>query len=417
MGMIKKLISIFLALFLCGLVLTRANVLPGDEVERVRAYTRQVEFNFVAWIADALFVRGAEEALGASRYLNSGERSEIVRSYLDLVRQQENLADQVNRLYADPSVENPASASSDLRQQQASLNSQAASFGPLSESILQSQVASVAADAGLTTGGQPIPPVWFHTTPLPLALIVSPRSRIETEADISLNADLNIDQITSIEDQVAGNLDVSALVVPVGGIGVYPTMVMQSTDLNWLAEVISHEWTHNYLTLRPLGLNYETSPELRTMNETTASIAGKEIGAEVIRRYYPDLVPPPITTETSPLPPPGEETPEFNFNREMHTVRVRVDELLAQGKIDEAEQFMEARRQVFVAHGYALRKLNQAYFAFHGAYADEPGGAAGEDPVGPAVRALRSRSASLAAFLRTIARMSSFAQLQVEVNQ
>ena len=59
-----------------------------------------------------------------------------------------------------------------------------------------------------------------------------------------------------------------------------------------------------------------------------------------------------------------------------------------------------------------IRKLNQAYFAFHGAYADVPGGAAGEDPVGPAVRALRAQSDSLADFVNTIAWMTSFEQLQ-----
>ncbi len=51
---------------------------------------------------------------------------------------------------------------------------------------------------------------------------------------------------------------------------------------------------------------------------------------------------------------------------------------------------MELRRQVFVDHGYIIRKLNQAYFAFYGAYADSPVSAAGEDPVGEAVRELRA---------------------------
>jgi hypothetical protein len=67
---------------------------------------------------------------------------------------------------------------------------------------------------------------------------------------------------------------------------------------------------------------------------------------------------------------------------------------------------------VFWDNGYLIRKLNQAYFAFHGAYADVPGGAAGEDPVGPAVRALRERSASLEEFVNTIAWMTSFEELQ-----
>ena len=76
---------------------------------------------------------------------------------------------------------------------------------------------------------------------------------------------------------------------------------------------------------------------------------------------------------------------------------------------------MEARREIFWQNGYAIRKLNQAYFAFYGAYADIPGGPAGEDPVGPAVRDLRAQSASLADFLRRIAWMTSFEQLQAAI--
>ena len=104
------------------------------------------------------------------------------------------------------------------------------------------------------------------------------------------------------------------------------------------------------------------------------------------------------------------------FAQLLEALRVdRADELLAEGKIEDAETYMEQRRQVFWQNGYLIRKLNQAYFAFHGAYADVPGGAAGEDPVGPAVRALRAQSASLADFVNTIAWMTSFQQLQQAV--
>jgi hypothetical protein len=96
----------------------------------------------------------------------------------------------------------------------------------------------------------------------------------------------------------------------------------------------------------------------------------------------------------------------------MHETRVTADQLLAEQKIEEAEAYMEKRRQLFWENGYLIRKLNQAYFAFHGAYADAPGGAAGEDPVGPAVRALREQSDSLADFVNTIAWMTSFVELQ-----
>ena len=245
---------------------------------------------------------------------------------------------------------------------------------PLAESILQAQISNVIASMGLTAGGQPVPPVWYHGTPLPLALVISPRGFIHSDADISLKADMNIDQMETLEEQISQDLNVSALVVPVGGIGVYPTMVMRTSDLNWLASTISHEWTHNYLTLRPLGLSYDISPELRTMNETTANISGIEIGAEVIRRYYPEFAPPPAvedaTSENSSNKPVVIAKPQFSFNSQMHTIRVRVDQLLTEGKIAEAENYMDDSRRIFLDHGYVVRKINQAYFAFYGAYAD-----------------------------------------------
>jgi hypothetical protein len=186
-------------------------------------------------------------------------------------------------------------------------------------------------------------------------------------------------------------------------------------------DTIAHEWTHNYLNIRPLGLNYSTNPELRTMNETTASIVGGEIGKYVLQHYYPKMQASlPATSSTNlisfdhnflPAYRSADTTP-FDFRAEMHETRVHVDALLAQGKIDEAESYMEQRRQIFVKNGYLIRKLNQAYFAFNGAYADVPGGAAGEDPVGPAVRALRGKSKTLADFVNTIAWMTSFQQLQ-----
>jgi hypothetical protein len=277
---------------------------------------------------------------------------------------------------------------------------------------LQEQVSATLADLGLTTGGQPIPPVLFHITPLPYNLVISPRGKIQEDAAISLIPDLAMDKQVALENQVDNALDVSSLVVPVGGIGSYPTMIERTTALDWLADTIAHEWIHNWLTQRPLGLNYDSTPELRTMNETTASISGNEISLIVLQRYYPEVAPvyamhvQPVNISSS-IAKAG-----FNYRAEMHTTRVHVDEYLAQGKVAEAEAYMEQRRLVFWDNGYAIRKLNQAYFAFYGAYADVPGGAAGEDPVGPAVRALRAHSISLTAFLNTIAHMSSFKQLQ-----
>jgi hypothetical protein len=258
-------------------------------------------------------------------------------------------------------------------------------------------------------------------------LIVSPRNHIHQIANISVRPTLTLDEQIKLEDEVAKSLNVSTLTVPIGGVGVYPTMITETTDLRWLLSTIAHEWTHNYLNVRPLGLNYSTTPELRTMNETTANIVGDEVGHLVLQDHYPEQLASSTSfserlnllslNESSLSPDQFEDPPAFDFRAEMHTTRVKADQLLAENKIEEAETYMEERRELFWENGYLLRKLNQAYFAFHGAYADVPGGAAGEDPVGPAVRALREKSDTLADFVNTIAQMTAFEQLQQAINQ
>lgn len=401
-------------IFFSGLLGGSSLLVSTKPSEAARRYTRSVEFDYVSWTLDAFAVKLDQAALGTPYYFTETARHQIVVDYLHLMDNILSSEDKLNLMYSDPRVTNPAEASLALRTELNSLYDQQRHLAPLAESVLQEQISATLADLDLTTGGQPLPPVLFHISPLPYDLIISPRDKIQQDAAISLLPDLSVDQQITLENQVDSGLNVSSLVVPVGGIGSYPTMVMRTTALDWLSDTIAHEWTHNWLTLRPLGLNYETSPELRTMNETTASISGHEISVMVLKRYYPELA---AEYNLQAISLSFSTTPaDFNFNSEMHITRVHVDELLAQGKITEAEAYMEQRRLFFWQNGYAIRKLNQAYFAFYGAYADVPGGAAGEDPVGPAVRALRAQSATLTDFLKTISQMDSFKQLQAAVS-
>ncbi|HUI88217.1 MAG TPA: hypothetical protein VLX61_05785 [Anaerolineales bacterium] len=389
----------------------------------MRVYTRDIEFDYVSWMLNASWIKLQQGATGTPGYLSREEGSVAVTDYLQLTQQVHQAEDALNRVYSDASVKDKLSATAHLRAQIADLTRKQNALIPIAEAVLQEQVSEVAANFGLTTLGQPIPSILFHSTPVPNALIISPRDHIEQIADISLLPDLTLEQQIALEDRVSRNLNVSALVVPIGGVGVYPTMITQTTDLSWLTSTIAHEWTHNYLELRPLGLLYDETPELRTMNETTADISGGEIGGEVMQRYYPEFISSVFPQDLNLISfRPLEATsaassPPFDFNHEMHTTRVTVDALLAAGKIEEAEAYMEQRRQLFVQNGYYIRKLNQAYFAFYGAYADVPGGAAGEDPVGPAVRALRAQSKSLADFINRIAWMTSFDELKKAVGQ
>jgi hypothetical protein len=416
--MIKHLLSYAFVFSLILVLISRSTVLPEDQLGQIRAYTRANEFDFVKWTLRALANKNMQAALGAQNYLSTERQAELVEEYLNLVRSINQLEREVTLIYSDPAIEAPQLTAADFEAELERSRAVHTQLTPIVESILQHQVGSVMADMGLGAAGQPVPPVLYQVTDLPLALIVSPRHEIRQEYNISLEPEMELIDRRDLERQVEDTAGVSALVVPVGGIGIYPPMVLSTTHLPSLVDVIAHEWTHNYLTLRPLGVLYGATPQLRTMNETAASIAGQEIAEEVLRRFYPHLAPPPpdpapqIEEEESlPVAPPELPLP-FDARRVLFETRVQTDELLAEGKIEEAEAFMEAQREYLWENGYFIRRLNQAYFAFYGAYADVPGGAAGQDPVGPAVRELRARSESLAQFLDRISWMTSFETLQ-----
>ena len=163
--------------------------------------------------------------------------------------------------------------------------------------------------------------------------------------------------------------------------------------------------------MRPLGWHYADSGQLTTINETVASIFGQEIGQKVLERYYPEYAPKKIKRRHNiGWEPPPQAPYAFDFGREMRETRLQVDKLLAEGKIKEAEEYMQDRRLIFIENGYLyLRKLNQAYFAFHGSYATGPGAI---DPIGPLLKRLRLRHDSLKSFTDAIQGITTYDDLE-----
>lgn len=404
----------YLFITLLILLLGPASVQIRTLPQRVDLLARPHAFDYTSWTVNALWIKFNQAALGSPHHFTPEAQRQMTLEYLDLVDELNRVNREIEILFADPNVGDPQLASQALRAEQAALTGRLADISPLVESALEYQISQVLDELGLTLGGQPLPFVLYHVTPLPQNLVVSRRDVIQQETSYLLNPDLTTEQAASLEGTIDSQLNVSTLVVPVGGIALYPTMVMRTSALDWLAEVIAHEWIHVYLAYKPLGANYSASPELRTMNETVASIAGKEIGRRVLELHYPEYSLPPLPRLA--FRPVTQEN-AFDFRAEMHKTRLTADQLLAEGKIEEAETYMEMRRQFFWENGYAIRKLNQAYFAFYGAYADTPGGPAGEDPVGPAVREMRERSATLKEFLDIMAEMDSFEDLLAELEK
>lgn len=396
--------------------------LSGDAATAVadgmqaRRFTRPVEFDFFGWTLEAVAVKLGQLSLGSNGYLEDADQRELVVEYMNLLGETQSLEGELASVYGNPSLGDPIAEGAQIANQVAELRARLADLQPVVEAVLAEQAAVVISELGLNAGGAVFPPVAFHFSRVPGALIVSPRDVIRQDGNIQLRTDLTLEDKIDLEARVETALDVSALVVPVGGIGTYPTMIQETTALTWLIETIVHEWVHNYLTLRPLGWNYNTNSEIRTMNETTASILGREIGQLVQEKYYPEMPPPPpvvVTRMRLDDPPP----PVFDFRAEMHETRVTVDALLMEGMVAIAESYMEERRVMFWNEGYHIRRLNQAYFAFYGAYADVPGGPAGEDPVGEAVRELWARLQNPTGFLREMARLSDFSELLQLLNE
>ncbi len=275
---------------------------------------------------------------------------------------------------------------------------------PDAEEALEAAISAVIADRGLSVRGEFVfPPVDFRLSQMPRLLVTSPRDRIQRLYDVLLDPDITAEESQAIEDRLLKEYNLSALVLDIGGVATYPATIPNDQPLRWTLDTAAHEWLHNYLFFKPLGQSMFSSSEMVTLNETLADVAGREIGGMA----YGLLAggPPPLAGQ-----PPAEEArpPDggrFSFTREMRQTRQRVDELLAQGRIEEAEAYMEERRQLFWEHGYHIRKLNQAYFAFHGTYAESP---TSVSPIGDQLHQFRALSPDLGTFVRTVAGFSSY---------
>jgi hypothetical protein len=266
------------------------------------------------------------------------------------------------------------------------------------EETIEGEVGRVLDQQGLASPLGIFPPVDVVFSSSPHVLVLSPRDRIQRQQTILLKPGLSSEEKEEIEERISRDENLSVLVEDTGGVAVYPSVVTDTFGLHHAIVTTSHEWVHHWLFFRPLGRSFWNSPEITTLNETVATVAGEELGDMVYTALTGEEV-----NRTPPSSPPDPAA--FDFRAEMQQTRIHTEELLAQGKIEEAEAYMEERRQLFVANGFLIRKINQAFFAFHGTYATS---AASISPIGEQVRELRERSASLEDFLRTASQFGDY---------
>lgn len=276
---------------------------------------------------------------------------------------------------------------------------------PAAEIAVEQAISQALTAQGIISSwGGVFPPVDVVFGGPPHLLMVSPRNRIYAQQSVLLRPDLNDRIKAEIEAELLRSDNLAALVEGTGGLSVYPSLALDTVGLRYALEITAHEWLHQWLFFRPMGRNFRASPEMLTLNETVASLAGAELGQQAYAAMTG--TPPPGPPLSDPAaPPPEPAAGGFDFTAEMRQTRRRAEELLAAGQIAAAEDYMEQRRQHFLANGYYIRKLNQAYFAFHGSYATGPGSVS---PIGGQLQELRRRSPSLKHFLETVAQFSSY---------
>lgn len=393
--LIRRRLGLVFRLIVLLFLLQHATLPLGLQWNAVAIAVMDEHFDYIGWELNALAAKVDQTLFGLHPFMTEHHRAAYVRDYMATLAQAQALQAQIDRIYTDPAVDDPLAASADLRAQRDRLRHDLAARVTLVEAILEGQVAAVLVDEGFGVLGQLIPPIAMRFTQMPNLLVVSPRDKIQLDISISIDP-MPVDRKAAIEQRIDQKENVSSLIVPLGGMALYPAMIAETTSIPFAVETFAHEWLHHYLFLFPLGWHYDFAGEARIINETTAQIFGKEIARVVLARYYPDLVPPPALPIKETAPPAGDTPPIFDFGAEMHETRVQVDALLAEGKVIEAEAYMEQRRARFLAHGYAVRKINQAFFAFYGGYqSGGVAGVAGADPIGPAVQAIRAASPSI----------------------
>lgn len=409
-------LGVVLILLTLALVVQRDGPPPQDLRAQLDHLSASKTFDFFSWETAALARKIVYGLLAPHHFMDDEAQARFVLAYLDDVREAGRLAGEIDQFYADPEVDDPDAVSLETRETFDALRDKMSRDAPIAEGILESQVSAVLAGGDVGFLASIFPPVSGTFTPLPHILVVSPRDRIESVYQQQLVAGLTATEQVDLEVRITGTLsDYSAYVTNIGGLAAYPAMLLESSSIDWVTDVVAHEWAHHFLSLRPLGWYYMQYGETRTINETTASLLGDWAGQEMMLRFYQPLfegnkdLPNSLVAETAEDGRPVESG--FDFRAEMHHTRVTVDRLLEEGKIKEAEWYMEAQRRYFVAHGYRLRRLNQAYFAFHGAYASTPG-AAGSDPIGPLVREMWALSATPSAFLHDIASVVTLQDLR-----
>ena len=318
------------------------------------------------------------------------ERHSQVREFFDLVQESRDL----ERRLLDTSPSDDAAPR--LRSELERISQGRDEIQATVEETIESEISKVLSQEGFSSRiGLIFPPVDTVFARSPGVLILSPRDRIDRQDSILMKPGLSAETRGMIEDQILEDRNMAALVESTGGVAAFPSVVTETAGLRHAVVTAAHEWLHHWFFFQPLGQHFWDNGDMTTLNETAASIGGKLLGDRAFTAMTGEIVVREDDADTEPTDPDA-----FDFEAAMRETRLEAEALLAEGKIEEAESYMEERRQSIDDNGIFIRKINQAFFAFHGSYAT---GAASVSPIGDLLEELRDGTDSVEEFLKTVA--------------
>ena len=394
--------KLWLLAFCVMLLFVSADTLALTPGQRVAAsYT----FSLLGWEAANFFDKWWHLAIAKlpGDDLSRDERLAALDDYLETARRANKEQRRLESPYAGGSLATGGAARREppSRDYLDELLAEKGRLRPIAEETLESEFSATLLDAGFGSRfGLIFPPVDISFQKPPTLLVVSPRDHFHLVDAVMLAPDVPGYERGVIEGEMMERYNLSALVDNLAGLSTYPTLVSDLGQLRFVCRTAAHEWMHVYLFFRPLGQNFRDSEEMFTLNETVADIAGRELGDRVFERMGGDL-----SVSASRYASVDEAYPFFT--QTMRETRARAGELLDEGKVEEAEEYMKQQWWKLRLVGYGLRKLNQAFFAFRGRYAEGP---ASISPIGEQVKQARARFADVASFVEWVSVVSSYGQ-------
>ncbi len=293
---------------LIGFFITIAFLLPkGDTFMLSPSEWAAAEYRFdlIGWeLANfpAKWVQRAKDALPWAGS-GTGSRKDQFNRYMELSSMIRDAVADLASMPDPPTLDSEERSA--IQDSLASLISERKGLRNGVEELVESMVSSILVKEDLPAIGSLIwPPVDVRLDFVPNVLVTSPREHIERLDSNLLDPDIPVNAIESMENSLQEQSNLSGIVIQVGGVATYPTVIPPVGDLTRLLELTAHEWLHTHFFFHPFGQALFRDAEMFTLNETVANLFGREVALSARESFVATLVPETIARDN------GDHVPE-----------------------------------------------------------------------------------------------------------